>query len=513
MRAEGDGVNNIGDGENMVLVDVLVSLSVLLNLVMLILWLTGSLAKNIHDFIAHQMTALEKGQERMEKIMRDEMALARDESQGSFKRLREEMAGNVQGLGDKILNEQRQQSQAFQTAWEQLRGLLHGTLTDMRRVEQERFETFSRDTWELFNQQDKYLRAQLSEMVLQQKNQLDSFMKQLAELTQMNATKLEQVRETVDRQLTSMQKDNAAKLEQMRATVDEKLHQTLEHRLGESFKLVSERLEQVQKGLGEMQTLASGVGDLKKVLTNVKARGTLGEIQLGHILEQILSADQYEANAVVKPGSMERVDFAIHLPGKEELHDTVFLPIDAKFPLEDYQRLVEAEESGDLLAAQEASKTLENRIKNEARSIQEKYINPPYTTDFALMFLPLEGLFAEVLRRAGLWELLQREYRVVVTGPTTVTALLNSLQMGFRTLAIQKRSSEVWTLLGAVKTEFGKFGDVLEKTQKKLQEASHTIDSATIRSRAIERKLRGVESISPAEATPLLDEMDAGVRE
>ena len=495
----------------MALVDVLISISVLLNLVMLILWLTGNLARNLQDFIAHQISALEKGQERMEKALREEMALAREGSQLSFKQLREEMVGMLQVLGDKMVNEQRQHWQSFQAQGEQLRNNLHETIVEMGRMEKDRFETFNRESWEVVNQQDKYLRAQLTEMASQQKNQLDSFMKQLAELTQMNATKLEQLRSSVEKQLALLQKDNAEKLEQMRATVDEKLHQTLEQRLGESFKLVSERLEQVQKGLGEMQVLASGVGDLKKVLTNVKARGTLGEIQLDHILEQILSADQYEPNVSVKQGSSERVDFAIRLPGKDDGHDNVFLPIDAKFPLEDYHRLLDAEEAGDLLLLQEASKTLENRIKSEARSIQEKYINPPNTTDFALMFLPLEGLFAEVLRRRGLWELLQREYHVIVTGPTTVTALLNSLQMGFRTLAIQKRSSEVWKLLGAVKTEFGKFGDVLEKTQKKLQEASHSIDSATVRSRAIERKLRSVESVSSAEKDePWLQEIEQG---
>ena len=490
----------------MALVDILVSLSVLLNLVMLILWLTGNLAKNVQDFIAHQMTTLEKGQERVEKAVREEMALAREGNQESFKRLREEMTSMVQMMGDKVVNEQRHNWQSFQTTGEQLRNQLHTTLEHMGRVEKDRFETFNRESWETINRQDKYLRAQLGEMAIQQKNQLDSFMKQLAELTQINATKLEQLRTTVERQLTLLQKDNAEKLEQMRNTVDEKLHQTLEQRLGESFKLVSERLEQVQKGLGEMQILASGVGDLKKVLTNVKTRGTLGEIQLEHILEQILATDQYEVNCVVKSDTSERVDFAIRLPGKDDPHENVLLPIDAKFPLEDYHRLTDAEEAGDLAMLQEASKTLENRIKSEARSIQEKYLNPPYTTDFALMFLPLEGLFAEVLRRRGLWELLQREYHIIVTGPTTVTALLNSLQMGFRTLAIQKRSSEVWKLLGAVKTEFGKFGEVLEKTQKKLQEASHSIDSAAVRSRAIERKLRSVESVSAAESERWLNE-------
>ncbi|WP_028962503.1 DNA recombination protein RmuC [Sulfobacillus thermosulfidooxidans] len=491
--------------------DIMVSLSLLLNLVMVILLLTGNLAKNVQDFIAHQMTALEKGQERLEKTLREEMALTREESFKAHKMLRDEVTNNFNALSARIVTDLGHQAKTQQTQLENLRDLLRNTLTHMSDAEKERFENFAREALQLSNQQDKYLRSQLQEMATQQKNQLDSFMKQLSELTQMNATKLEHVRETVETQLVTLQKDNSEKLEQMRATVDEKLHQTLEQRLGESFKLVSERLEQVQKGLGEMQSLASGVGDLKKVLSNVKTRGTLGEIQLDNLLEQILTPEQYEQKVAVKKGSLERVDFAIRLPGKEDIHDTVFLPIDAKFPLEDYQRLVEAEESGDLALAMESAKMLENRIKAEAKSIQEKYINPPHTTDFALMFLPIEGLFAEVLRRPGLWEMLQREYRVVVTGPTTITALLNSLQMGFRTLAIQKRSSEVWKLLGAVKTEFGKFGDILEKTQKKLQEASNTIDTAAARSRTIARKLRNVEAVPLGEAASLLESVDVGL--
>jgi DNA recombination protein RmuC len=333
--------------------------------------------------------------------------------------------------------------------------------------------------------------------------QQHALLARLAELTRLNESKLEAMRETVERQLSVLRADNSAKLEQMRATVDEKLHATLEQRLGESFKLVGERLDLVHKGLGEMQSLASGVGDLKKVLTNVKTRGTLGEIQLDALLEQSLAPDQYERNVAVKKGAGERVDFVVRLPDKTDGgRRGVMLPIDAKFPLEDYQRLVDAQEAGDAAAAAEAGKMLEARVKAEAKSIQGKYIDPPATTEFAVLFLPLEGLYAEVLRRPGLWETLQREYRVVVTGPTTLSALLNSLQMGFRTLAIQKRTSEVWQVLGAVKTEFGKFGDLLDKTQKKLQEASNTLDGAAVRTRAIERRLRGVEELQapPGEA-------------
>jgi DNA recombination protein RmuC len=290
----------------------------------------------------------------------------------------------------------------------------------------------------------------------------------------------------------------------MRQTVDEKLQGTLEKRLGESFKLVSERLEQVYKGLGEMQTLAVGVGDLKRVLTNVKARGTWGEVQLEAMLEQILNPDQYDKNVATKDGS-ERVEFAIKLPGRgEDKEEIVWLPIDAKFPIEDYQRLQDAQEKGDGDLAEAAAKQLENRIKGCAGDICDKYLNPPKTTDFGILFLPTEGLFAEVIRRPGFPELLQREYKVVVAGPTTLWSILNSLQMGFRTLAIQQRSSEVWNLLAAVKTEFGKYGEVLAGVQKKLQEAANKVEDVGRRSRAIERKLRDVQELPATDAQTVL---------
>jgi len=329
-----------------------------------------------------------------------------------------------------------------------------------------------------------------------QKGQLDSFAKQLTVLTRMNEDKLETIRIAIENQLTSLREENSKKLDQMRSIVEEKLQATLESRLDASFKQVSERLEQVYKGLGEMQHLASGVGDLKKVLTNIKTRGTWGEIQLGSILEQILTPDQYGMNVSTKKGSRERVEFAVKLPGPRSDPDAVvWMPIDAKFPQEDYQRLLDAQDAADKEAADKSTHSLEVRIKAEARNIREKYIDPPNTTDFGIMFLPIEGLYAEVLRCPGLSDSLQREHRVIVTGPTTLAALLNSLQMGFRTLAIEKRSSDVWELLGVVKTEFGKFGDVLAKTKKKLQEAGNTIDQAAVRSRAIERKLRDVEDL------------------
>jgi DNA recombination protein RmuC len=358
------------------------------------------------------------------------------------------------------------------------------------------------------------LQQRLAENVRVQNDQLDSFAKQLMAMTRLNEEKMEAMRKTMETQLRALQEDSSQKLEQMRATVDEKLQSTLEKRLGESFKQVSERLEQVYKGLGEMRTLASGVGDLKRVLTNVKTSGVWGEIRLSHILEQILTPDQYDVNVATRKNSNERVEFAVRLPGPDANREKiVWLPIDSKFPQVDYQRLLDAQENADKELTENCIKNLEARIKAEAKNIKEKYIDPPYTTDFGIMFLPVEGLYAEVLRRPGLCDDLQRNYRIVVTGPTTLAALLNSLQMGFRTLAIEKRSSEVWELLGAVKTEFGKFGDALAKTKKKLQEASHTIDQAAVRSRAIERQLQKVEQVPQPERAALVEENDSQASE
>jgi len=363
-----------------------------------------------------------------------------------------------------------------------------------------------------------------------QNNQIDAFAQQLTKLTEANEQRLgalresneqrlnalregteqrlEALRETLERRLRELQGDNAAKLEEMRRTVDEKLHATLEQRLGASFKQVSDRLEQVHKGLGEMQALASDVGDLKRVLTNVKTRGTWGEVQLASLLEQLLVPEQYAANVAPVPGSNERVEFAIRLPGRGD-EAPVWLPIDAKFPREDYERLVIAQEKADPVAAEAAARQLEQRLRLEAKTIRTKYVSPPDTTDFALMFLPTEGLYAEVVRRPGLMDDLQRSWRVVVAGPSTLAAILSSLQMGFRTLAVEKRSSEVWQLLGAVKTEFGKFGDVLAKTKEQIDRASTTLGTAAVRTRAIERKLRDVESLPETTSAQLLED-DSG---
>ena len=328
---------------------------------------------------------------------------------------------------------------------------------------------------------------------------------QLTNLTTINETKLENnrksmeeklenIRKTVEDRLLVLQKDNNDKLEKMRVTVDEKLQGTLEKRLGESFKIVNDRLESVYKGLGEMQNLAQGVGDLKKVFTNVKSRGYWGEIQLGNILEQFLTKEQYECNVKTKPKSNDLVEFAIKLPGRND-NEFVWLPVDSKFPIEDYSRLVEAEELGDIDLVNESRKKLENSIKSFAKDISEKYIESPYTTDFGIMFLPTESLYCEVLRNTPLCELISQKYRIVISGPTTFVALLNSLQMGFRTLAIEKRTSEVWQLLGMVKTEFTKFGDILDKTNKKLIEISSTMELASKKTRTIEKKLKKVEAL------------------
>ncbi len=396
-----------------------------------------------------RLDTLEKGQGRTESMIREEMAKGREELSRTAREQRQELTAAFATLGDSVVQRMK----------------------DVAGI---------------------------------QKAQLEAMSTVIGRLADSNEKKLEALRVTVEGKLQAMQADNAKQLEQMRLTVDEKLQGTLEKRLGESFKQVSERLELVHKGLGEMQTLATGVGDLKKVLTNVKTRGTWGEVQLGALLEQVLGPDQFATNVATKDGG-ERVEFAIKLPGQgTEASEVVWLPIDAKFPIEDYQRLIDAQELGDLAGVETAGKQLESRVKACAGDICRKYLNPPRTTDFAILFLPIEGLFAEVIRRTGLTEAIQREWRIVIAGPTTLWSILSSLQMGFRTLAIQKRSSEVWNLLAAVKTEWGRYGDVLEVVQKKLQQASETIGKVQVRSRAVGRKLKEVQELPVGEAAALL---------
>lgn len=402
-----------------------------------------------------------------------------------------------------------------------LRGMREAQEKGMARLERELREELARgrreDTEAAFL--DREERAQSSSLLGQavstqfgqfgalQTERLEAFARELSRFSLGLDERFERLKTTVENRLLAMQTDNAGKLEEMRRTVDEKLHATLEQRLGESFKQVSDRLEQVHRGLGEMQTLAAGVGDLKRVLTNIKTRGTWGEVQLASLLEQLLTAEQFAANVATRPDSNERVDFAIRLPGRDD-GAVVWLPIDAKFPIEDYQRLQDAQERGDPVAVESAGRAIESRLKAEAKSIHEKYVAPPHTTDFALLYLPLEGLYAEALRRPGLAESLQRDWRVSLSGPSTLAAMLNSLQMGFRTLAIEQRSAEVWAVLGAVKTEFGRFGEALAQTRKKLDEASNSISRAETRTRQLSRKLKDIEALPVAESEQLIGMVD-----
>lgn len=337
-----------------------------------------------------------------------------------------------------------------------------------------------------------------------QSGQIEGFARRIEQLTESNERRLGEVRATLESRLESLSRDNADQLARMRETVDEKLQSTLDQRLGESFARVAQQLEQMHRGLGEMQALATDVGDLKRVLTNVKTRGTWGEVQLGSLLSQVLAPGQFSTQVITVPGSSERVEFAVRLPGTEGA--AVWLPIDAKFPREDWERLQQAHDRADAVAAEQAHRALEQRVRTEARRIRDKYLAPPHTTDFGLLFLPTEGLYAEVARRPGLLDDLQRESRIIVTGPTTLAALLNSLQMGFRTLAVEQRTSEVWMLLGAVRTEFSRFGEVLARTRAQLRSVGNSLDAAEVRSRAIERQLRKVESVPEAQARALLPE-------
>jgi DNA recombination protein RmuC len=367
---------------------------------------------------------------------------------------------------------------------------------------------------ELANELARFRQAmaqQLTGMSGVQSEQLKQFGDRLAALTASNEQRLEAVRASVAQNLEALRADNTTKLEQMRATVDEKLQATLEQRLGQTFKQVSDRLDQVHRGLGEMQNLAAGVGDLKKVLTNVKSRGGWGEVQLGTLLAEMLTPAQFAQNVATRPGSRERVEFAVKFPGRGEDGEPCWLPIDAKFPLEDYQRLQEAIERADVVAVEASRKALEAFFKAEARSIRDKYVEPPHTTDFAILFVPTEGLYAEAVSRPGLADVMQREFRVMLAGPMNLAAMLNSLQLGFRTLAIEKRSTEVWRVLGAVKTEFGKFGEIIARTKERLDQVGRTLDDAGKKSTTIARKLRDIEALPEAEADRLLTGDAAGV--
>lgn len=441
------------------------------------IWLSVRKKEN-NDFIETQNRLLKIETElgKIDPMLRGEFQTSRHENMLSSRESRDELNKSLKDNRDELNKSLKDNREELNGSFKLLSDTLSGTVTNLSGTQKNLFDTFS---------------TQLKEMNLDMGN------------------KLKEIRETVEGKLTAIQDDNNKKLEDMRKVVEEKLQETVEKRFNESFNMISERLEQVHKGLGEMQSLASGVGDLKKVLTNVKTRGNLGEIQLGAILTEIMSPEQYEENAVTREGTQERVEYAIKLPGKDNNDRSLLLPIDSKFPIEDYQRLLDAYDNLPVMNGKEIeviSKQFVNSIKKNAKDIRDKYINPPYTTDFAIMFVPTEGLYAEILRRTGLFEVLQREYRVTVVGPTNLVAFLNSLQMGFKTLAIERRSSEVWELLGAVKNQFGQFGVILEKTKKKLQEATNVIDKAGVRSRAIERSLRTVQELPAEQSTAMLGE-------
>jgi DNA recombination protein RmuC len=453
----------------------LVALAVLL-LVMLLLRPRGDAAA-----LRGRLDALRADNERVERTVRDEQGKGRAELAHSFEQFR----GHVQAQLDTVSTHQRQRIDEFSTRLGQLiertdRGgesLRNQLIDDARKAREESHASLQR-----FSEQ---LQASLKA------------------LTADNEKRLAEVRGTLDAQLKALQTDNAAQLDKMREVVDEKLQKTLEARLSASFKQISDQLGAVQRGLGEMQTLATGVGDLKRVLSNVKTRGAFGEVRLGALLEQILTADQYASNVAVVPHSSERVEYAIRLPGQAS-DAPVWLPIDCKFPVEDYQRLLDAQEAADVDATNAAAAALQRCVEIEAKRIREKYVSPPHTTDFALLFLPTEGLYAEVIRRPGLFEKLQRDHHITVAGPTTLAAILNALQMGFRTLAIEQRSSEVWQILGAVKTEFGKFGGMLDSAIRQVDTVRNTLKKATGKTTTIGRKLRGVEALSAPDSQALL---------
>ena len=430
-----------------------------------------------------RLDVLRGDSERVERVLRDEQRAGRAELAQSFEQFR----GHVQTQLDTVSQQQRQRIEEFSTRLAQLT---------------ERTDRGGEALRNRLIDDSRTARAESQASLQRFSEQLQASLKTL---TTDNEKRLTEVRGTLDGQLKALQADNAAQLDKMREVVDEKLHKTLEARLGQSFGVIARQLEAVQRGLGEMQTLAVGVGDLKRVLSNVKTRGTFGEVQLGALLEQVLTADQYAANVAVVPHSAERVEYAVRLPGQDG-DAPVWLPIDCKFPTEDYQRLLDAQERADADAAATAAQALERRVRDEAKTIHAKYVAPPHTTDFAILFLPAEGLYAEVIRRPGLFEVLQRDCRVTVAGPTTLTAILNALQMGFRTLAIEQRSSEVWRLLGEVKAEFGKFGGILERAERQLNTVSKSIGEAGRKTRTISRALREVESLPATEVHSLLQD-------
>jgi DNA recombination protein RmuC len=440
-----------------------------------------------------------------EKNLKDEFVTNRKESAETSTGLRTEIGNQLNKFTQTFSDQLGNLTKSNEEKLEAIRKTFEEKLVDFQKSidsNSKESRTELKDNLEVFK---KELNEALKDYKERMREQFSDFEKSQKTQNVANSEKISELKLSLEKSVKTMQEGNEKKLEEMRKTVDEKLNETLEKRLGESFKQVSDRLEAVHKGLGEMQTLAVSVGDLKKVMSNVKSRGVLGEYQLQNIIEDLLTNEQYEKNVKTKVGSGAVVEFAIKMPHGNNLEKTLWLPIDSKFPKEDYEALVDAYEKGDTDKIEEYRKAFINGIKKNAKDIKEKYIDPPNTTEYGIMFLPYESLFGEVLRVPGLFEQLQKDYKITITGPTTLSALLNSLQMGFRTLAIEKRSSEVWDLLGAVKTEFGQFGTILEKTKKKLDEASNVIDSAGVRTRAIERKLRQVQEMPAAETKLIMD--------
>jgi len=445
--------------------EILLILGIILLLINLLVTLFKKSNFNSNE-LKNEIVKLNLDVSKIDPLIRSEFSGNRNEIQKNAKDSREELSNSIKNLSAEILNSGKEN---------------RIEMTNSLKSFEEKSVTNAKDLNEF------------------QRNKFNDLLQKQEQIKTDTENKLENIRETVEKKLHILQEDNNKKLEEMRVTVDEKLQRTLEKRLNDSFTLISERLELVHKGLGEMQTLAISVGDIKKVMTNVKSRGIMGEYQLANILEDLLTNEQYEKNVKTKVGSGVNVEFAIKLPNNNSLEKTLWLPIDSKFPKEDYEALVDAYEDGDPLKLENLRKAFKNSIIKNAKDIKEKYIDPPNTTEYGIMFLPFESLYAEVLRTPGLFELLQKDFKITITGPTTLSALLNSLQMGFRTLAIEKRSSEVWDILGVVKTEFGKFGTILEKTKKKLQEATNTIDQAGVRTRAIERQLINVQELPTSE--------------
>jgi len=509
-------------------IEFIIELMILAVVIIQFIVIVVLLSRNKHGTQADVSQDYIQRLEKNESVLRDEFGKNREETNKTARDSREELSSNMKlmseqlstiitgftGLVDKniknimdsLIESSKMNRDELAKNMADLTGTVDGKMTSFSETLNKELKSVQDRVYVSTKESREELAASLKAFEEKSSGKIEA-------LTKDTKDGLEKTRDSVEKKLADIQQGNEKKLDEMRQTVDEKLHKTLETRLSESFNLVSERLELVQKGLGEMQSLVSDVGSIKNVLSNVKNKGVLGEYQLGAILEQVLTPNQYEQSVKVKEGSRENVEFAVKIPSKEDTNKIIWLPIDAKFPTVDYEILLAAYENGDKEIVTQAQRDLKTKIEKFAKSIHEKYIDPPNTTEFGIMFLPFEGLYAEVLRIPGLFENIQNTHRVTITGPTTISAFLNSLQMGFRSLAVEKRTSEIWDLLGAVRTEFGKFGDVLQKTKEKLDSASKEIDKAGTRSRAIEKKLRDVQTLPEGKAQKLLSDIDMDYEE